>query len=93
MKAYLSKLRRLSLPICIVGIRLYADIQTALAASSDSAIASYQRPGTAEVGGIRQMCLIYHGNRRRLEWTPEMILPYVAHVDEQGRPTDLRNGF
>jgi hypothetical protein len=34
------------------------------------------------------MCLIYHGNKTRLEWTPKMILPYVAHVDAQGRPTD-----
>lgn len=48
----------------------------------------FQKPGTAEVNGVSKMVLIYHGNSSRLAWTPEMILPYVAHVDDKGKPTD-----
>jgi len=65
-----------------------ATIVPALASHLKTAINTYQRPGTAAVGGVSQMCLIYHGRTNRLAWTPEMILPYVAHVDEKGRPTD-----
>lgn len=49
---------------------------------------AYQRPGTPEVGGVRHMCLIYHGNKGRVAWTSEAILPYVAYVNEKGEPTD-----
>jgi len=41
-------------------------------------------PGTADV---RHLCLIYHGQERRVDWTAENLLPYVAYVDEQGKPT------
>ncbi len=49
---------------------------------------NYQRPGTPEVAGVRHMCLIYHGSKVRVAWTAEELLPYVAHVDENGKPTD-----
>jgi len=49
---------------------------------------SYLRPGTAEVGGISDLCLIYHGRQARVPWTKEALMPYVAHVDEQGTPQD-----
>ncbi len=48
----------------------------------------YLRPGTPEVGGIHDLCLIYHGMQTRVPWTAENLLPYVAYVDEQGRPRD-----
>ncbi len=48
----------------------------------------YLRPGTEEVGGVRDMVLIYHGMERRVDWTSEAIMPYVAHVDEDGEPQD-----
>lgn len=47
----------------------------------------YQAAGTPEVGGVRHLALIYHGNSKRVPWTAEALMPYVAHVDEQGRPT------
>jgi hypothetical protein len=53
-----------------------------------SAQVHYQAGGTPEVGGVRHLCLIYHGNDRRVTWTPEAMLPYVTYVDERGTPTD-----
>jgi len=49
---------------------------------------SYQPPGGAEVGGIEDLVLIYHGTKARVPWTKDNILPYVAYLDEQGRPRD-----
>ena len=49
---------------------------------------SYLRPGSPESGGIRHLCLIYHGQKRRVAWTMEAILPYVAYIDEKRRPVD-----
>ncbi|MBN1488326.1 MAG: DUF4855 domain-containing protein [Phycisphaerae bacterium] len=49
---------------------------------------AYQQGGTSEVAGVRHLCLIYHGRKIYPDWTPEAIMPYVAHVDEQGKPTD-----
>jgi hypothetical protein len=40
-------------------------------------------PGTAD---IHHLCLIYHGQERRVDWTAENLLPYVAYVDEEGKP-------
>ena len=37
---------------------------------------------------MRHLCLIYHGQARREKWTAEALLPYVAYVDEQGKPAD-----
>ena len=51
-------------------------------------------PGTAEVDGIHNLVLIYHGTKNRPEWNKQNLLPYVAYVDEQGRPQDwLFDGF
>ncbi len=49
---------------------------------------AYLKPGTPEVGGVRDLCLIYHGMKSRVAWTKEALMPYVAYVDEQGRPRD-----
>ncbi len=49
---------------------------------------TYQRGGAPEAARVRHLCLIYHGSNNRVEWTPDAILPYVAHVDEKGKPTD-----
>ena len=49
---------------------------------------SYLAPGTPEVGGVRHLCLIYHGMQSRVPWTSDAIMPYVAYVDEDGVPTD-----
>ena len=59
-----------------------------VALGAESSHWTYQRPGTAEADGIRHMCLIYHGSKFRVEWTPAAILPYVAHVDEKGERRD-----
>jgi hypothetical protein len=48
----------------------------------------YLRPGTARVGGVRHLCLIYHGQQSRVEWTADALLPYVAYVDADGEPRD-----
>ena len=49
---------------------------------------AYQAAGAPEAAGVRHLCLIYHGSKDRLDTTPELLLPYVAHVDAGGRPTD-----
>lgn len=49
---------------------------------------AYQKGGTPEVAGVRHMCLIYHGRKIFPDWTAEALLPYVAHLDESGKPTD-----
>ncbi len=56
-------------------------------AAADEARA-YLRPGTPEVGGISDLCLIYHGTQGRVAWTKEALRPYVARVDEAGRPQE-----
>jgi len=48
----------------------------------------YLAPGTPEVGGVRHMVLIYHGNKGRVAWTKDAILPYVAYLDEKRQPVD-----
>lgn len=48
----------------------------------------YLAPGTPQVGGVRHLCLIYHGRAGRVQWTKEAIMPYVAYVDEEGKPSD-----
>lgn len=45
----------------------------------------YLPPSTAN---IKDLCLIYHGQNRRVDWTAENLLPYVAYVDENRNPTD-----
>lgn len=60
----------------------------AIAAGSSTPEAGYLKPGTAEVGGVRHLCLIYHGQKSRPEWTGEALVPYVAYVDPQGKPVD-----
>ncbi len=53
-----------------------------------SPVWSYLRSGTSEVGGVRHVALIYSGMRSHPHWTADMLLPYVAYVDRQGRPQD-----
>lgn len=48
----------------------------------------YLRSGTAQVGGVRHLCLIYHGQQSRVPWTPRALMPYVCYVDEHGHPRD-----
>ncbi len=48
----------------------------------------YQQPASEGTGGVRHLCLIYHGGERRTEWTGEALLPYVAYLDAEGRPQD-----
>jgi hypothetical protein len=48
----------------------------------------YLPQGAPETGGMRHLCLIYHGSKARVPWTADAIMPYVAHVDEAGKPTD-----
>lgn len=48
----------------------------------------YLPPGTDASAGIEDLVLIYHGQQRRVEWTCENLLPYVAWLDEDGRPQD-----
>lgn len=48
----------------------------------------YQAPGTDAVGGIEHLVLIYHGQERRVDWTRENIMPYVAYLHESGQPAD-----
>ena len=49
---------------------------------------TYLKPGTPEAGGIHHFCLIYHGQKRRIQWTRDALLPYVAYVDAAGKPKD-----
>lgn len=60
----------------------------ALVSAGPKEAPSFLSPGTSEVGGVRQLCLIYHGRRSRVPWTAEALLPYVSYVDAQGRPVD-----
>ncbi|HQL94012.1 MAG TPA: DUF4855 domain-containing protein [Candidatus Hydrogenedentes bacterium] len=55
----------------------------ALAAAADP---GYFPPGDARTGGMRHLCLVYHGQQRRPAWTEEQLLPYVARVDAEGVP-------
>jgi hypothetical protein len=48
----------------------------------------YQAPGAPEAAGVRHLCLIYHGSKKRVDFTADALLPYVAHVDANRRPTD-----
>jgi hypothetical protein len=34
------------------------------------------------------MCLIYHGAERRVPWTKDALMPYVAYLDATGEPQD-----
>ena len=63
---------------------ILVSITTVYAAESVSKM-GYLSPGTA---GIRHLCLIYHGQERRVNWTEENLLPYVAYVDQEGKPKD-----
>jgi len=49
---------------------------------------AYLKPGTPEVGGVHDLCLIYHGGKSRVPWTKDALMPYVAYVDEEGKPQD-----
>jgi hypothetical protein len=49
---------------------------------------SYLRPGTPEVGGVRHLMLIYSGAKSCPVWDAQKLLPYVTHVDRQGKPQD-----
>lgn len=70
-------------------MRCLAVVAGVLAAGGGMAQApAYLPPGTPEVGGIRHMVLIYHGNKGRVPWTKDAILPYVAYLDEHRRPVD-----
>lgn len=52
------------------------------------AAGGYLPPGAPEAGGVRHLCLIYHGQARRPEWTRESLRPYVARVDAEGAPLE-----
>ena len=47
---------------------------------------AYLKPGTPQVGGVKHLCLIYHGSKKRVSWTAEALMPYVAEVDEAWQP-------
>jgi hypothetical protein len=49
---------------------------------------AYLPPGVAQTGGIQHLCMIYHGGKRRVAWSAEALLPYVAYIDENRRPLD-----
>ncbi|MGD9498153.1 MAG: DUF4855 domain-containing protein [Armatimonadota bacterium] len=55
---------------------------------SSSQELGYQPPGDQAAGGIEDLVLIYHGQQARVTWTCENLLPYVAYLDEDGRPRD-----
>lgn len=55
---------------------------------ADAPQPGYMRPGTPQVGGVRHICLIYGGNSQRPRWSANALLPYVAYVDEAGKPRD-----
>jgi hypothetical protein len=59
-----------------------------LAHAADRQLPRYLAPGSPRVGGVRHLCLIYHGQRSRVRWTARALLPYVAYVDAEGRPRD-----
>jgi hypothetical protein len=50
--------------------------------------AGYLAPGLETTGGMRHLCLLYHGQARRGHWTRETLRPYVACIDAEGKPTD-----
>lgn len=60
----------------------------AAAAWSGGAVPQYLPPGGSDVGGVRDMVLIYHGSKARVPWTKDNILPYVAYLDQHGQPRD-----
>ncbi|MBU0607868.1 MAG: DUF4855 domain-containing protein [Armatimonadetes bacterium] len=61
---------------------------------AQSGLGPYLPPGTPAVDGLRHLVLIYHGQQRRPVWNQQNLLPYVAYLDEQGRPQDwLFDGF
>lgn len=76
------------LAFLLFGLQASLELSHGLAQAADTSAPPYERPGTPAVGGVSQLCLIYHGNRSRLAWTPDTLLPYVAHVDAHGQPTD-----
>ncbi len=49
----------------------------------------YLQPG-AQTGGISNLALLYNGhyNKGLGDWTTEKLIPYLAHVDQNGTPTD-----
>jgi len=53
--------------------------------AEDISKAAYLPPGTADVN---HLCLIYHGQERRVNWTAENLRPYVACLDKDEKPTD-----
>ncbi len=67
---------------------LILTLASAGCAAAEERSLSYLPRGTPQVGGVRHLCLIYHGMERRVSWTKDAIMPYVAHVDEDGRPRD-----
>ena len=51
--------------------------------AEDISKAAYLSPGTADVN---YLCLIYHGQERRVNWTAENLRPYVACLDKDEKP-------
>ncbi len=60
----------------------------ALFSAIDAPASGYLAPGLESTGGMRHLCLLYHGQARRGPWTRETLRPYVACVDAAGKPTD-----
>ncbi len=52
---------------------------------SGGAQAGFCPPGAPQCGGMRDIMLIYQGDK---PWTPAEFYPYVAYLDRQGNPQD-----
>lgn len=67
---------------------LSAALALAIALPGAAQELGYLPPGTEASAGIEDLVLIYHGQQSRVAWTCENLLPYVAYLDEDGRPQD-----
>jgi hypothetical protein len=69
----------------MTGLLLIAGV---MLGAMDAPASGYLAPGLESTGGMRHLCLLYHGQARRGPWTRETLRPYVACVDAEGKPTD-----
>lgn len=78
--------KRCFLPVIVALFLLFPGrpVHPERAVSSQAGL-DYLAPGTH---GVKHLCLIYHGQERRLPWTKEHFRPYAAWLDNENIPRD-----
>lgn len=73
---------------CISRYFTYPLIIVVLFAAAVFGADSYLRPGSPNIGGVRNLMLIYSGGKAYPAINVKSLMPYVSYVDRQGKPSD-----